>query len=171
MENLDTAPMPLDSLAAAHGGLDEFRIDSSAEVSALLKRLIDGNLLINLNGSDGAVYTTTLWSIDTARGSLSFSVEADDARVQALVEAEEAIVVAYLDSIKVQFDAQGLVLVRGGQHSVLTCALPRVMYRFQRRNSFRVKPTLRASPVARFCHPMIPDMSLAPRVLHITLRP
>lgn len=166
---MDTLPMQLDALAAAHGGLEEFRMSSPPELLKTLKTLADGNVLINLNGSDGAAYTTTLWSIDAARGVISFSADADSNQVQALIEAEEAVAVAYLDSIKLQFDASDLVLVRGGKTSALNCAYPRVIYRFQRRAGFRVRPLLRASPVAKVRHPMIPDMALGLRLLDVSI--
>jgi c-di-GMP-binding flagellar brake protein YcgR len=166
---LDTLPMPLDAVAAAHGGLEEFRMTAQPELVKTLKSLADGNILINLNGSDGAAYTTTLWSIDAERGVLSFSADADSTQVQALVEAEDAVAVAYLDSIKLQFDASGLLLVRGGKSSALNCAFPREIYRFQRRNGYRVRPLLRNTPMVRVRHPMIPDMALSLRVLDMSI--
>lgn len=161
--------MQLDAVAAAHGGLAEFQITSQPELVKTLKSLADGNILINLNGSDGASYTTTLWAIDAARGVLSFSADADSNQVQTLVEAEDAVAVAYLDSIKLQFDVSGLVLVRGGKSSALNCAFPRVVYRFQRRSGYRVRPLLRSTPVVRVRHPMIPDMGLTLRVLDVSI--
>jgi c-di-GMP-binding flagellar brake protein YcgR len=161
--------MQLDSLAAAHGGLAEFQLTAQPELVKTLKSLADASVLINLNGSDGTAYTTTLWAIDSARGILSFSADADSNQVQALVEAEEAVAVAYLDSIKLQFDVSGLVLVRGGKSSALNCSFPRVVYRFQRRSGYRVRPLLRSTPVVRVRHPMIPDMALSLRVLDVSI--
>ena len=161
--------MPLQSLADAHGGLDDFRITAVPEVLAMLKRLQDGTVLVNLNGSDGAIYTTTLWSVDPVRGVISFSAEAESNQVQALVESEDAVAVAYLDSIKVQFDAVGLVMVHSGRNAVLNCALPRELFRFQRRSGFRVRPLLRSAPMARVRHPVIHEMPLALRVLDVSI--
>lgn len=161
--------MPLETLAAQHNGLDDFRITARTEVVGMLKRLLEGNVLVNLNGSDGTVYTTTLWLIDANRGTLSFCADGDSNQVQDLVEAEDAVGVAYLDSVKLQFDAQGLALIRSGTGCVLTCALPREMFRFQRRTAFRVKPLLRATPMASFRHPMLPDMSISLRVLDLSI--
>lgn len=165
---LDTLPMALDALSATHGGLEDFRVTSPAEVMTLLKQLADGNLTVNLNGASG-VYATSIWTLDPARGTMSFSADADDNQVQALVEGEDAIAVAYLDSIKIQFDVHGLVLVRGGRSSAFNCAIPRELFRFQRRNGFRVRPLLRATPTARIRHPAIPDMSLSLRLLDISI--
>lgn len=161
--------MQLDDLAATHGGLDDFRIEAPVEIVAVLKSLIRGNVMVNLNGSDGTAYTTTLWSIDADRGLLGFSADEHSSQVQQLVEAEEAVAVAYLDSIKLQFDVSGLVLVHGGKACALSCALPRLIYRFQRRSGFRVTPLLRNTPVAKVRHPMIPDMGLALRVLDVSI--
>ncbi len=161
--------MPLESLSAQHGGLDEFRISAPREILAMLKQFQDGNVLLNLNGSNGAMLSTTLWSLDPTRGQLSFSADAHAPVTQQLVECDEAVAVGYLDSIKVQFDVQGLVLVRGVGGSAISARMPRELFRFQRRNSFRVRPLLRSSPVARVRHPAIAEMQLALRVIDVSI--
>lgn len=166
---METLPMPLDALSAKHGGLDEFRISSPREVATMLRQFQDGNLLLNLNGSNGAMLSTTLWAVDPTRGQLSFSADANAPVTQKLVECEEAVAVGYLDSIKVQFDVQGLVLVRGIGGSAIGARLPRELFRFQRRNAFRVRPLLRSSPLARVRHPAIAEMQLALRVIDVSI--
>jgi flagellar brake protein len=166
---METLPMPLDALSAQHGGLDEFRITSPREISAMLRQFQDSNLLLNLNGSNGAMLSTTLWAIDSARGMLSFSADAHAPSTQQLTECDEAIVVGYLDSIKIQFDVTRLVLVRSPGGSAISTSFPREMFRFQRRNAFRVRPLLRNSPVARMRHAAIPDMQLALRVMDVSI--
>ncbi len=161
--------MPLESLSAQNGGLDEFRITAPREIVAILKQFQDGNVLLNLNGSNGAMLSTTLWSLDPARGQLSFSADANAPVTQRLIECDEAVAVGYLDSIKVQFDVQGLVLVRGVGGSAISARLPRELFRFQRRNAFRVRPLLRTSPVARVRHPTIAEMQLALRVIDVSI--
>ncbi len=161
--------MPLESLSAQNGGLDEFRITAPREIVAILKQFQDGNVLLNLNGSNGAMLSTTLWSLDPARGQLSFSADANAPVTQRLIECDEAVAVGYLDGIKVQFDVQGLVLVRGVGGSAISARLPRELFRFQRRNAFRVRPLLRTSPVARVRHPAIAEMQLALRVIDVSI--
>jgi c-di-GMP-binding flagellar brake protein YcgR len=165
---MDTLPMSLDTLGGPDA-LAEFRISSPREVLILLKRLHDGNQLVNLNSSRGAVITTTIWTLDTDRGTIGFNADADDPRTQALLEDDEAVVVCYLDSVKLQFDVQGLVLVRGTRSSTLNGPLPRQMFRFQRRNAFRVRPLMSSSPTARMRHPAIADMALELRVLDVSV--
>ncbi len=66
--------------------------------------------------------------------------------------------VGYLDNVKLQFDVHDLVLVRGARASALSARCPRELFRFQRRNAFRVRPLLRSAPMARLRHPTMPDM-------------
>lgn len=150
-------------------GLDDFRITSPAEISAMLRQLADGNVPVSLSSANGVSIGATVWTVDAQRGLVSFSMLPDEPQVDALVECDEATVVGYLDSIKLQFDVHDLVLVHRGNEAALNAAFPAELFRFQRRNGFRVQPMLRTSPVARLRHPMIPDMQLALRVLDVSI--
>lgn len=161
--------MPLDALGATPGALDDFRITAPREIGAMLRQLADGNVELYLNAADGSVVHATIWTLDAERGSLGLNVDADDLALQAVLECEEVVVVGYLDSVKLQFDAHNLVLVRGARASVLNCALPRELFRFQRRSAYRVRPVLRNSPVARVRHTEIAEMQLALRVLDVSI--
>ena len=164
----DTRPAPLDAMG--HDDfLAEFRVTDAAEIRSLLKQLMDDVVPLNLSASDGSAYTTTLWTVDPAGGRVSFTADMMAHQVHDIVEADECVAVAYLDRIKVQFDVSDLVLVQGHKASVLQARLPREMFRFQRRNSFRVRTIERTSPTASFRHPGIPDMSLALRVLDVSI--
>lgn len=165
----DTQTMDLELLAASSGSLAEFSLSTPAEILSMLRRLVDGSVILHLNTPDGTSYSTTLWTLDRDAGMLGFSVDANDPRPLRLAEAEELVVVGYLDSIKVQFDVVGAVVVHGQGGSVLRAPIPRVLYRFQRRRSFRVRPLSSASPVARLCHPTAPDRKLALRVIDVSL--
>ena len=166
---MDTLPMPLDELAATHGGLNEFRLTSPVEIAAALQRLCDDNVNLILNGPDGSYCSVRLWTVDKQRATISLSANADDPQLQAVLQCDEAVVVCYLDNVKLQFDVQQLVLVRSGLATALKCQMPSEMYRFQRRESFRVRPILRNAPVAKMRHPMIPDMMLSLRILDVSI--
>ncbi len=166
---METAPMQLDALGASAGGLDEFRLNSRHDVMGLLKRLLDAAALLHLNTAEGAVYTTTLWTLDSAGGALGLTADSHSPALQRVLESEDITVVGYLDSIKVQFDLPGLVLVNGTRLSALRAPLPRCIYRFQRRNSFRVRPLARGAPTVSLPHPMIPDMQLTLRLLDVSV--
>jgi len=164
----DTRPAPLDAMGS-DDFLAEFRVTDAGEIRALLKQLMDEVVPLNLSASDGSAYTTTLWTVDPASGRISFTADMMAHQVHDIVEADECAAVAYLDRIKVQFDVSDLVLVQGHKASVLQARLPREMFRFQRRNTFRVRTIERTSPTASFRHPGIPDMSLALRVLDVSI--
>jgi flagellar brake protein len=164
---LDTQPMDLPGDGDA--ALDEFRVRAAAEVNGLLRRLIDGSEPVNLNAPDGSSLTTTMWAVDTARGKLSFAADLGDPRLQGLLDADRATVVAYLENVKLQFDVKSLMLVHGTAASALQAELPTQLYRFQRRRSFRVRPLARTSAVARLRHPMLPEMTLELRVLDVSI--
>lgn len=154
---------------AAAAALDDYRITSSVEIQALLQQLLDARALVTLSGPNGDSYITLMWSADPARQMITFSAEDGDARLQGLLESGEIVAVAYLDNIKLQFDLDGVVEVHGGHHHALNAQYPAVLYRFQRRSAFRVKPFAIKAPMARFRHPAMPDMQLSLRVLDISL--
>jgi c-di-GMP-binding flagellar brake protein YcgR len=77
--------------------------------------------------------------------------------------------VAYLDAVKLQFDVRDLMLVRSAHSCALQATFPRDLYRFQRREAYRVRTLEAASPVARMRHPSIPDMTLGLRVLDVSI--
>ena len=161
--------MPLDALGAAPGGLDEFRISGPREVAAVLRQLSDASAQLHLNARDGSVVDATLWGSDAQRGSISFNVDPQDPALGALQEYGEVVVVGYLDSVKLQFDVGRLVLVHSHQASVLSCSYPREVYRFQRRNAYRVRPLMRTAPVARLRHTDIAEMQLALRLMDVSI--
>lgn len=163
---LHTEPMPLGTL---DGVPEEFRLRDTVEIEALLRKLIDANIALQLHSPEGAHYSTIPWAVDRARDILAFSVDADSPTLQRLLESDEISAVGYLDSVKLQFELAGLVLVRGARSSALHAPIPRELFRFQRRESFRVRPlSFGSAPTARLAHPMIPDMQLALRVLDVS---
>jgi flagellar brake protein len=146
----------------------EFRVTRASERLALLRELRQGSVPVMLNTPDGSSMTTAVWAVDEARERLNFSADESHPQLSTLLEADETVAVAYLDSVKLQFDLAGLVLVRSPQACVLQSGLPHEIYRFQRRNAYRVRTVERTSPQARFRHPSIPDMPLALRVLDVS---
>jgi hypothetical protein len=75
----------------------------------------------------------------------------------------------YLESVKLQFDLHSFTLVRGATTCALQCALPREIYRFQRRSAYRVRAPERHEPSATLRHPAMPEMQLNLRVLDVSI--
>lgn len=164
----DTRPAELD----AAGGADpwgQFRVALPAERLSLLRALRDGSVPVVVNAPDGTAMTVTLWALDAEQGRMNLSVDADAPQLPALVDADEAVAVAYLESVKLQFDLQGFMLVHGSGSCALQCRLPDEIYRFQRRNAYRVRTRESHDPQARFRHPSIPEMQVELRVLDVSI--
>ena len=158
---------PTDSTAALSlppASQNEFRVADRNVIGAILKQLLDAQVRVSLNGSSGNVVGATLWGIDPGHDQISLHVDPLDPQLAALLELDEAVLVGYMESIKLQFELRELVLVHGAEFSVLRCRLPRELFRFQRRSSFRVRPLSRGTPLARllsFPHPA-PDSNATP---------
>ena len=163
----DTRPADLDALGSPDQ-LSDFAVTDAFEIRALLRDLMDRGTVINLNGSDGGMYGSTLWSVDADQRRIAFTADLASPMVQRLVEAEEAVAVGYLDRIKIQFDLGGRLLLHGRQSCVLQADLPRVLYRFQRRNAYRVRTLEQHSPTATLRHPQIAEMLVKLRVLDVS---
>lgn len=153
---------------ASRSALDDYRITSTIEIFDLLRQIESSRALVTLSSPKGHSYTTLIWQIEPERGLIGFSGESNHDGLRALLESDEVTAVAYLDSIKLQFDLEGLVLVHGDHH-IINARYPRELYRFQRRTSFRVKPAVSALPTAHFVHPLQPQTNLALRVLDVSL--
>ena len=166
---METRPAPLDRLALDENSIEEFRVTAPRDIQLLLKQLLDGSVLLSLHASDGSVVTSAIWTLDSARGTIGFNADPSDPAMHKLLDGGEVVVAGYLDSVKLQFDVDDLVLVKGQRASVLTCAAPRIVYRFQRRNAFRVRLPVRSTPTARFFHPDMPQNMLTLRVLDVSI--
>jgi c-di-GMP-binding flagellar brake protein YcgR len=145
-----------------------FRVDDPAEVLRLLRLLRDGGVPVALSSPQGVALTSQLWSLDPAHEQMSFSADAASPQLQRLAQCDEAVAVAYLESVKLQFDLGELMLVHGTQTCALRARMPQLLYRFQRRGSYRVRTHERQGPKARLRHPSIPDMQLTLRVVDVS---
>jgi len=167
--------MPLDTRPAElHTGegpdpWGPFRVSHPQERLRLLRELRDQQIPVVLNLPDGSTAPTALWVIDPESQRLTFSADIGPDALARMVEANEAVAVAYLQSVKVQFDVHGLVVVRGDKHKALQSFIPPAIFRFQRRNAYRVRNAARSDAVVRFRHPAMPDMVLTLRVLDISI--
>ena len=167
----DTRPAQLDSSDCSDSGdrFAQFRVSHAGERLALMRQLRDSGVPVILSTPEGCSLKTTLWAMDDERGRLNFSVDLRHPLLEDLVQADELVAVAYLESLKLQFDPGNLVLVRGFNACALQGQMPREIYRFQRRNAYRVRAQERYAPTAYFRHPSIPDMPLALRVLDLSV--
>ncbi|UUX94871.1 flagellar brake protein [Aquabacterium sp. J223] len=166
--SLHTRPAALSPLGEPDA-LAAFRLDGEGERLAMLRQLQDAGAAVQLSSEGGAHLGATLWTVDASRRRLSFSADADEPALDALLAATELTAVAYLDAVKLQFDVDDAVLVHGSGGCTLQTGLPTVLYRFQRRDAYRVRTPERGGPTATLRHPALPDMTLALRVLDVSI--
>ena len=168
MAFMDTQPAPMDELDHIDP-YAAFRIEAPREILSLMRQLMENATPVHLNAPGGTVLTTALWTVDSASQRLAFQAELDQPQLQPLIESDEVTAVSYLDAVKLQFDLHHLMLVRGAKSCALQAAMPRRLYRFQRRQAFRVRTLERSSPVALMRHPSVPDIQLSLRVLDVSI--
>lgn len=147
----------------------ELGLTNPVEIAQLLRSAMDLGVPINLLGSDGTVYGSTLWAVDPAQRRIAFTADVLSPAVHRLVEAEDTSAVCFLDQVKIEFDVTQRLLVHGAHSCVLQASMPSVVYRFQRRNAFRVRTLDRATPTLTLRHPGMPDVLLDLRVLDISV--
>ena len=124
---------------------------------------------LTLSTPDGESCRATLVEVDPRRGVIDLDSSASPERLRTLLASDEVQAQAFLDNIKLQFDIAGLVLIQGSAGAMLQANLPSPLYRFQRRQSFRVQPTGTAYPFAKFEHPDPAVGLLRLRVLDVSI--
>jgi len=126
---------------------EELRVTSIAEIQAYLRQLQRDRAAVLLNAPPGHSLNGHVCALDADTDVLGVEIGADPAGVsQALVAGGEITAVAYLGTIKLQFELDNAVLVSGDQGAVLRSRVPTRLYRFQRRQSFRVQPASNIYP-------------------------
>lgn len=146
-----------------------YLVHHAAEVLALLTELRDCHTPLVLAAPNGATLTLTLQALLAREHRVQFSADGVLPHLHTLLEADEALAVAYLDEVKLQFEVEHLVLLRGAQGQALQADWPRSLHRFQRRDSFRVRTGGQSGPSATLRHPAWPDMRLSLRILDLSV--
>lgn len=167
MNFTDTRPSELEAMPLPE--LDTLRVTGVAQIRGLLRSVMDRNIPVIISGSDGSAHTAQIWAVDGNREKIAFSADLLSPSLHRLIEADEAVAVCYLEQVKLQFDVFDRVLVHGHQSCVMQAMMPRELFRFQRRNAYRVRTLERTAPTASFRHPAIPDVQLELRVLDLSI--
>lgn len=148
--------------------LDDFRVEAAVEIAAYLQQLLQQRLALTLNTPQGHSLGTPLVEVDSETGQIAFDLPCDAAA--ALQASGEVLAIAYLDNIRLEFELQNLLLVHRSDGSCsLRAALPSRLYRFQRRQSYRVAALGSGYPRALLRHPMWPEMQLQLRLLDVSM--
>ena len=128
-------------MSAPEAAPEELRVVATAEIAAYLQQLQRDGAGVQLSGPPGLSLASRICALDLDADVLGLEIGTDPEGIsQALVAGAEITAVAYLGAIKLQFELEDAVLVSGEQGAVLRTTLPSRLYRFQRRQSFRVQP-------------------------------
>ncbi|MFM2120369.1 MAG: hypothetical protein RL722_1837 [Pseudomonadota bacterium] len=146
---------------------EPYRLGDAHSIQDLLTQIAAARVPVSIASASGESYTTELLRVDPQARHLAFAAEERDLRLRSLCDAEEAMAVAFLDRVRVQFDLIGLVMVHGARATELQAQWPAAVYRFQRRESFRVQPPEHLKPVVRLDHPQAGPLNL--RVVDVSL--
>lgn len=170
---MPTTPPPLTPDPASPAAPGEFRIEASREILDLLRSLEQERGRLVLSCPAGVSVQTRLCSVSEDHKVLGLELPPQDAQLQTLLGADEISAVAYLDKIRLEFEVEGLMLVQtsgpgGPPGAVLRCLRPSRLYRFQRRQAFRVRPSSRL-PQARFIDPQRPGQETVLRILDLSV--
>ncbi|MGM9483849.1 flagellar brake protein [Roseateles sp. NT4] len=155
-------------MTASEATPEELRVASGAEIAAYLQQLQRENAGVLLSGPQGQSLSSRIVALDVDADLVGLEIGTDPEGIsQALVAEGEITAVAYLGAIKLQFELEAPVLVSGQHGTALRSALPTRLYRFQRRQSFRVQPAGSAYP--RIVLPGAEQPGQALRVLDISI--
>lgn len=120
---------------------EDLRVTSPSEITAYLQQMFEAQTGVLVAGPQGHSLTSRVCAFDADAEVFGLALGADpDGVSQTLVASGEITGVAYLGSIRLQFELDNAVLVSGDRGTVLRSALPTRLYRFQRRQAFRVQP-------------------------------
>lgn len=152
-------PSTAASIAAVGAGadtpeaLEDFRLDAPGEIQSWLRELLQTGSRVQLSTPDGALLHTVLLALDAPHGTLTFEGSVDPTLTPALVASKGVTATAYLDKIKLEFEVTGLRASRSQGGDVLIAALPKRLYRFQRRQAYRVQSAGQLYPALRLTQP------------------
>ena len=167
--SLSTRPALLDGSGEGDDPLAEFRVTDPPVILGLLREIRDKAVQVSVVNSQGVGIASSVLSIDPDQGHISFTADDRNPNVQKLLRGNEAAAVCYIESVKLQFELHGLALVSGVEGSALQADIPPRLYRFQRRQGYRVKPLERGNPTVQFMHPNEPTRKMSLRVTDVSI--
>jgi flagellar brake protein len=155
--------------------MERFQVYSRVEILAVLRAIHAQRVLMTLYFNHGDEFIlTTLLSVNPEFEEMVFDAGPDKQLNKRLTDSQRIIGVAFVDSVKVQFNATRAESTTFEGSPAFRLRLPDSVLRLQRRNYFRI-PTPIAKPlkctVARPVppEPVAPDAAAKPKVVELTV--
>jgi len=147
---------------------EDLRVATPTEIAGFLRDLQREQTRVVLSSPEGLSLVSRVGALNTGADLLGLEVDpSQEALAQALVAADEITAVAYLGAIKLQFELDSPILVNGEAGTVLRSGLPERMYRFQRRQTYRVQPASSLFPRVLLPLPAGAPAGALPRALRV----
>ena len=131
------------SHASTDNSYDPFRIDSIQEIDQILLQILEQGVLLRIHaGNSNQAVITTLVHIDFDTETLMIDSAAQPAINQQLIEKGQAFFQATLNQVAIEFSVQPISATSHDGLPALMGPIPAFLRRLQRRDSFRVQPSL-----------------------------
>ena len=144
--------------------LEQFTVYSRVEIAAMLRQLRDAGTPVNAyhDMASGFAVTAVL-DVLVEDGAVVIDPPADPASARRLLAAEHVTFVAFIDNIKMQFAAEGVVAASWQGKPAVRIRLPDAVLRLQRREFFRIRPPVAKPATCLVPHP--PELDQHGRVI------
>lgn len=125
---------------------DPYRIDSLPEVDKILQLLLDQGVLLRMHsGNPQYAVITTLVDLDFTNDTIIIDSAAQQTINAQLVANDTAFFDAILDNVSIKFQVSALYNTVFENRPALAGPLPAFLYRIQRRENFRIRPTFQSA--------------------------
>jgi c-di-GMP-binding flagellar brake protein YcgR len=128
--------------------LDQFQVSSRIEILAFLRAAISSHILVTVYFDDDQQFILTrLLAVNPQQEELIFDAASDAHSNTKIRESSHITIVAFLDSIKIQFTASATKDTAFEGMPAFQVNLPGNLLRLQRREAYRARPPLSKPPV------------------------
>lgn len=119
--------------------LEQFRLESPAEVLRILQDLIRGHQLVTAYFNDGREFIlTAILHVDPEQNHLVLDYGADEQMNRRLLAHQRALFVTRHNQVRVQFGTEQIVRATYQSLPALVVPIPESLFRIQRREYFRL---------------------------------
>ena len=150
--------------------LDRFALQGRDGITALLGELRQRGSLVTLYYDNAAGFTVgNVLDVDAEREAVVLDCAGDRDVQRSVALASDIVVVAFLDSTKIQFTLAGAELVDYQGRAAIRFRMPQRVLRIQRRSAPRRNPSGVRTAICRMPVPGSSDQYESARVLDISL--
>jgi c-di-GMP-binding flagellar brake protein YcgR len=149
--------------------LERYQVYSRFEIVSLLRALADARIPVTVYFNQGTEFiVSNVLGVNPDFEELILDLGADDAANRRLLKTGTVTVVAFLDRIKLQFQAERAEQTVHEQLPALRIRLPEALLRLQRRDFYRIRTPMARPALASLPDPSAPGRRLSLRVADLS---